>query len=244
MITYLDNRYIEKIARESSSIGDFLSGVDPTGAITFNQSIENRKRHKRHIGVGMVGAFLGGSTLIPMGIYGATRGVAAAVGQRGFANKLKAIGREAIYPYKTLFKSISANRALKNIKNKMPSDKQLKNLRDIMGNVDLRDINNKAKDLMGKISLKDVGKTSGSLKNFLSGMNVYKNGKEQLVSILSDPNVNKALRSSIRNAAIPAVAGIGLAGTINSLSTLAQYRSGQKAQKRIDEAKRSQSNRR
>lgn len=48
---------------ESSYIKDFTAGVDPTGILTFKNSIGNEKNHTKHKLVGNIGAFLGGGAI-------------------------------------------------------------------------------------------------------------------------------------------------------------------------------------
>lgn len=54
-------RAIEKMAKESGAMQDFIAGVDPTGVRTFRNALNNEKNHKKHKLMGDLGGFAGGA---------------------------------------------------------------------------------------------------------------------------------------------------------------------------------------
>lgn len=50
---------------ESSILKDFAAGLEPTGVVTFQNAMKNKKRHGLHKTIGNIGGFLGGAAISP-----------------------------------------------------------------------------------------------------------------------------------------------------------------------------------
>jgi hypothetical protein len=55
--------WLKSKSGDSTILGDFVAGVDPTGVQTFKNATNNKKNHLMHQAVGNVGGFLGGAAI-------------------------------------------------------------------------------------------------------------------------------------------------------------------------------------
>ena len=54
---------LAKENKDTSYLRDFVGGVDPTGVMTFNNSLRNEKNHGKHKLFGNMGGFAGGAAI-------------------------------------------------------------------------------------------------------------------------------------------------------------------------------------
>ena len=74
-MTGAERLVMEKVAKESSMVSDFVAGLDPTGVSTFKNSLGNEKNHGAHKAMGDIGGFLGGAVAgaaVPAAVLGGT----------------------------------------------------------------------------------------------------------------------------------------------------------------------------
>jgi hypothetical protein len=95
---------------ESSLTRDFVSGIDPSGGLTYNLSMGNRKNHGAHAAAAMTGGAISGAALIPSALMG---GIAAVRTKGNFAARMAAAWQGAKKPYMDLYHGQKVTNALR-----------------------------------------------------------------------------------------------------------------------------------
>ena len=253
--------------KDSSMLKDFAAGVDPTGTITFDIAMRNKKRHHLHKTVGAIGGFIGGATLIPGAISALAIGVPRYLSS-GQGRSLKMITSSALKPYKLLYHGAKGRKELSDIvSGKGTSTKNIEeslsalSLNDVrgMGGDILRSnkrkvdkvINNTPSELLGDIlaspggtvdenkvkAIADWGMKNRNTKiNDLLSSGELASRARFIDKLVSDKEFADSIRKHITRGLVGGAGAITLSGATNSLSSVAQYNSGLKAQKAIKES--------
>jgi len=223
----------------SSFARDLLAGVEPTGAITFDSALANKNKHGMHKALNMAGGFIGGSAIIPGIISGLALGVPRYLGG-GKGRSARFISDAVIKPYRVLYEGARAKKELGNIVKR--NGNSTKFIERLMGHSSV----NELKSGMGSGNLspatrakaKDIGRSAAGDAFFHRGTAIdsaTRQGREQLPDMLrQDPALAAEMKKTINTGLMGGVGMIGLSGATNSLSAMAQYNSGLKAQRLIN----------
>jgi len=224
-----------KKAKDSSYIGDFAAGIDPTGVNTFNNSLKNEKNHGAHKLVGNAGGFIGGASISAALAIGGTKGIGKGLQKwtkhKSFGKLLDRAGTDQM----AIFQPKKAKKILSRVPEAI---QQVKKEQGLVGAAqkDYKILKSEASKLPGSLKKNPIGtidtnignakKMKGDLKD---GVSAIKTGIEYEAA-----HGENAARTMMRGAAIVGVgSGALLGGTLNATSAQAQYSSGQSHKRQL-----------
>lgn len=210
---------IEKVAKESTYLQDFISGFDPTGVSTFRNAMGNEKNHGTHIAVGDAGGFVGGAvvgTAMPAGI--------TALAAKALKSKNPELAKELMIMAKGSIDAYNPNK----IKKYLKSFSELPNLK-----TKANDFSNASDDVLEKVRNLKTGKVP------FAGVRTATDAKESYDKLESAKDAFDAQTAKMRNEyydgkpvpegmsrAMTAVTSLGMAGVtggLNAASSHLQY---------------------
>lgn len=203
------------MSKNSSSLIDVLSGVEPTGVYTYRNALTNKNHHTRHKILGDLGGFVGGAVL-STGITGA--GAIASGKILSKFEKTKGLGRiltTSGYSALSLLNPKKAYKAIKQIPEASKLTKKIQQVPDEISNV----VKNIDKFNPGKKV--DIKNLTGKAKQYKTILEDYKNYKDKYNE---SPINNVAHGVTVVGAGITAT----LSGALNATSAHVQYNSGLK----------------
>jgi len=214
---------LQKIAKDSSYVKDFVYGVDPTGVRTFKAGLNNKKNHGWHRAVGTVGGTIGGAAITTAASGLGAMGLGKAIGVKN-----KALGEMIYKGGKSALKLFNPKRTLKTFKALPGSSKIMSKKMKLMAKTEEALANSSYKDKA--IAAHFSGKTNPIVKsrNEIQGLEKAFVAKHK-VNPMDSYNEGLGMAAG--------VAGATLGGGISGYTAFSQYGAGRNVKKMLNNKK-------
>lgn len=199
-----------------------IGGIDPTGLITFNTAMNEPYTARRgwHRALGTLGGFVGGATLIPAIVGGASNLFLNRGRFKGLSGALKAFGSGAVSPFTSAYGGYKTLKTL-DPKRKLNTDF----VSELLGNLsDAGYVKPVMRDAINKAAL--PFKTIG-----IPGHNPTVVDLTQHFPVFGD------IRDVIASNTYNTIGAIGTSGALGGMAAYGQYSSGTEAGDRIRQLK-------